>query len=465
MKSVVKAVSSMQLNPQPQIVAMVKCGLCQGRHHTDQCQMIQSQETVEDVNYIGNNRQGFSQGGQFNNDHQNWKPQQQGNWNQVGSSNNGGNQWRNNSQPSGFDKKPSLEDQMGQIFAFMSKSQKENDFFKEKTMEKFGQLDASMRNLETQIGQLATASHTRTPGTIPSDTVPNPKGFEHCKAVTLRSGRNLDSMPLMDDQGTSSISHAGADEACKGSPVLVQDAQHGQEQAASGSKEQDDESKLNGRLAAGEKDKKVNETEPKKTKPSIPNDIPPPPYPFTRKKRVRQEKSFEWMMNVIRKVNVDISLVDLFTNFPRFSKFFKDMMANKEKLQDEGIVALNTNCSQLISGIMPTKRRDPGGCIIPCEIGNTIFTKCLLDQGSGISLMALKTARAIGLEERMEPIDIALQLADHSIVKPTGIVDEVLVKIDKFIIPVDFIVLDMPEDREVPILFGRPFLATGDVLL
>ncbi|XP_042019108.1 uncharacterized protein LOC121766947 [Salvia splendens] len=140
-------------------------------------------------------------------------------------------------------------------------------------------------------------------------------------------------------------------------------------------------------------------------------------------------------------------------------------MANKEELQDEGIVALSTNCSQLISGIMPMKRRDPGGCIIPCEIGNTIFTKCLLDQGSGISLMALKTARAIGLEERMEPIDIALQLADHSIVKPTGIVEDFLVKIDKFIIPIDFIVLDMPEDKEVLILFGRPFLATGDVLL
>ena len=79
--------------------------------------------------------------------------------------------------------------------------------------------------------------------------------------------------------------------------------------------------------------------------------------------------------------------------------------------------------------------------------------------------MALKTARAIGLEDRMEPIDIALQLADHSIVKPSGIVEDVLVKVDKFIIPVDFIVLDMPEDKEVPILFGRPFLATGDVLL
>ncbi|XP_042067428.1 uncharacterized protein LOC121810754 [Salvia splendens] len=100
-------------------------------------------------------------------------------------------------------------------------------------------------------------------------------------------------------------------------------------------------------------------------------------------------------------------------------------MANKEKLQDEGIVPLSMNCSQLISGMMPRKKR---------------------------------------LEKRIEPIDIALQLTDHSIVKPTGIVEDVLVKVDKFIIPVDFIVLDMPEDKEVPILFGRPFLATGDVL-
>lgn len=123
------------------------------------------------------------------------------------------------------------------------------------------------------------------------------------------------------------------------------------------------------------------------------------------------------------------------------------------------------NCSQLISGMMPRKKNDPGGCVIPCEIGDTIFTKCLLEQGSGISLMALKTARAIGLEKIIEPIDIALQLADHSIVKPTGIVKDVLVKVDKLIILVDFIVLDMPKDKEVHILFGRPFLATGDVLL
>ncbi|XP_042065259.1 uncharacterized protein LOC121808737 [Salvia splendens] len=445
MSSMTKAVKSLQLTPQPQAVTVMRCGLCQGGHHTDQCPSLQG-PPMEDVNYIGNNRQGFNQGNQYNNQ-QNWRPQQTG-WNQAGPSNNSGNQWRNNTQPPGYEKKPSVEDQLGQILSFMNKSQKENENFKEKTVEKFGQMEATMRNLETQIGQLATASHTRIPNTIPSNTVPNPRGNEQCKVVTLRSGRELDSTPLMD----------------------------GQEQAASGSKEHGEESDASEKCSAEEKGKKIVEMESKKkmlTSPALdpkskfnfPDHIPPPPYPTKRKKRVPKEKSFEWMMNVIRKVNVDVSLVDLFTNFPKFSKFFKDMMANKEKLQDEGIVALSMNCSQLISGMMPMKKRDPGSCVIPCEIGNTIFTKCLLDQGSGISLMALKTARAIGLEDRMEPIDIALQLADHSIVKPTGIVEDVLVKVDKFVIPVDFIVLDMPEDKEVPILFGRPFLATGDVLL
>ncbi|XP_042028517.1 uncharacterized protein LOC121782529 [Salvia splendens] len=486
MSSMTKAVKSLQLTPQPQAVTVMRCGLCQGGHHTDQCPSLQG-PPVEDVNYIGNNRQGFNQGNQFNNQ-QNWRPQQTG-WNQAGPSNNSGNQWRNNTQPPGYEKKPTVEDQLGQILSFMTKSQKENEIFKERTVEKFGQMDATMRNLETQIGQLATASHTRIPNTIPSNTVPNPRGNEQCKAVVLRSGRELDSTPSMDGQGTSGISHAGADEmlglhsshagadeACKGSPALVQGAQHGQEQAASGSKENGVEAELSEKFLAEKKGKQKVEmgsngqlmTSPAldpKSKFNFPDHIPPPPYPPKRKKRAPKEKSFEWMMNVIRKVNVDVSLVDLFTNFPKFSKFFKDMMANKEKLQDEGIVALSMNCSQLISGMMPMKKRDPGSCVIPCEIGNTIFTKCLLDQGSGISLMALKTARAIGLENRMEPIDIALQLADHSIVKPTGIVEDVLVKVDKFVIPVDFIVLDMPEDKEVPILFGRPFLATGDVLL
>lgn len=83
---------------------------------------------------------------------------------------------------------------------------------------------------------------------------------------------------------------------------------------------------------SSEKKVTLSPTQDPKSMFNFPDHIPPLPYPPKMRKRVHKEKSFEWMMNVIRKVNVDVSLVDLFTNFPKFSKFFKDMMANKEKL-------------------------------------------------------------------------------------------------------------------------------------
>ncbi|XP_047978973.1 uncharacterized protein LOC125220883 [Salvia hispanica] len=169
------------------------------------------------------------------------------------------------------------------------------------------------------------------------------------------------------------------------------------------------------------------------------------------------------MMNIIRKVNVDVSLVDLFLHFPKFSKFFKDLIGKKEKIQDDGVVILSAFCSQFVKEKMPAKRRDPGSCVIPCEMGDKKFPKCLLDQGSGISLMALKTARSIGLEARIEPIDIDLQLADHSIVKPKGIIEDVERCLGEG--GQIFTVIEMEEDKDMPILFGRPFLATGDVVI
>ena len=60
---------------------------------------------------------------------------------------------------------------------------------------------------------------------------------------------------------------------------------------------------------------------------------------------------------------------------------------------------------------------------------------------------------------------MSLQLTDRSITSPRGIVEDVLVKVDKFIFPVDFIVLDMEEDHEVPLNLGRSFLATGELRL
>ncbi|XP_047952387.1 uncharacterized protein LOC125197936, partial [Salvia hispanica] len=146
--SMTNAVKSMQLTPQPQVAPMMKCGVCQGGHYTDQCPSLQG-APMEDVNYIGNNRQGFNQGAQYTNQ-QNWRPQQ-GNWNQAGPSNASGNQWRNNTQSPSFETKPSSDDQVAQIYSFMIKNQKENDQLKEKVNEKFGHIDATMKNLEMMI--------------------------------------------------------------------------------------------------------------------------------------------------------------------------------------------------------------------------------------------------------------------------------------------------------------------------
>ena len=88
----------------------------------------------------------------------------------------------------------------------------------------------------------------------------------------------------------------------------------------------------------------------------------------------------------------------------------------------------------------------------------------LCDLGASINLMPLSIFKKLGLQEA-KPTTIALQMADRSIAKPWGVIEDVLVKVDKFIYPVDFVVLDMGDVNEVPLLLGRPFLATGRALI
>ena len=65
----------------------------------------------------------------------------------------------------------------------------------------------------------------------------------------------------------------------------------------------------------------------------------------------------------------------------------------------------------------------------------------------------------------LTPTTIILQMADRSMAQPVGVLEDVLVKVGKFIFPVDFVVMKMEEDNQVPLLLGRPFLATGATLI
>ena len=78
--------------------------------------------------------------------------------------------------------------------------------------------------------------------------------------------------------------------------------------------------------------------------------------------------------------------------------------------------------------------------------------------------MPLSIFRRVGLGEA-RPMIVTPQLADRSLKHPRGVIEDVLVKVDKFIFPADFIVLDMEEDKEIPIILGKPFLATGRAMI
>ena len=103
--------------------------------------------------------------------------------------------------------------------------------------------------------------------------------------------------------------------------------------------------------------------------------------------------------------------------------------------------------------------KDPGSFTIPCSIGKYEFKKALCDSGESINLMPLSVVQRLSLGE-FTPIAITLHMADRSMAQPEGILEDVLVKVGKFVFLVDFVVMKMEEDTQVPLLLGRPFLAT-----
>ena len=125
---------------------------------------------------------------------------------------------------------------------------------------------------------------------------------------------------------------------------------------------------------------------------------------------------------------------------------------------------LKATCSAVIQKNLPEKMKDPGSFTIPCTIGGFEIQKALCDSGSSINIMPLSVARRISLGE-LTPTTVTLQMADRTMEKPEGVIEDVLVKVGKFVLPIDFIILDIEEDSQVPLLLGRPFLATGAALI
>ena len=168
-------------------------------------------------------------------------------------------------------------------------------------------------------------------------------------------------------------------------------------------------------------------------------------------------------MEVFKKLHINIPFAGALEQMPSYVKFMKDILSKKRRLSDFETVNLTVECSAILKRKLPQKLKDPGSFIIPYTIGNTIFERSLCDLGASINLMPLSIFRRLGLGEA-RPTTVTLQLAYRSLKHPRGVIEDVLVKVDKFIFPADFIVLDMEEDKEIPIILGRPFLVTGRVM-
>ncbi|MCI21311.1 hypothetical protein A2U01_0042477, partial [Trifolium medium] len=116
----------------------------------------------------------------------------------------------------------------------------------------------------------------------------------------------------------------------------------------------------------------------------------------------------------------------------------------KEKAQAED----RTECLQRK---LPTKQKDPGTFTIPFCFGK-VQGKALCDLGSSISLMSLHFAKKWEIGEIDKTHTREIVLADHSVLRPSGIIRDAIVKIKDLIFPVDFIIIDVEEDADVPVI-------------
>ncbi|XP_022024202.1 uncharacterized protein LOC110924508 [Helianthus annuus] len=314
------------------------------------------------------------------------------------------------SQPQTSQTNSKLEEMMAQLLNNSNNanqiSEKRYKQHEERFMAQEGEMrsqKASIQTIENQVGQLAKMLSERPQGSLPGNIEPNPRG--HVNAVMMRSGKatgpdKSDSPPI-----TKTVQTDASNEV------------HARRVPASTAQFQEP----------------VNDF------------IPPVPYPSRLKKQKNDEQH-------------------ALAQMPKYARFLKDILTNKQKLESLSCVLMNENCSALLQNRLPEKMGDPSSFTLPCLIGSMSVSHALADLGASINLMLYKVFAKLDLGEP-SPTRMSIRLADRSIKYPHGFVENMLVKIDKFVFPVDFVILDMDEDSKVPLILGRLFLNTSRTIV
>ena len=153
---------------------------------------------------------------------------------------------------------------------------------------------------------------------------------------------------------------------------------------------------------------------------------------------------------------------------PTYAKFLKDLCTIKRGLNVNKKVFLIEQVSVIIQCKSPVKYKDLGCPTISVSIGGTCVEKALLDLGTSVNLLPYSIYKQLGLGE-FKSTSITLSLADRLVNIPRGMIEDVVVQVDKFYYPVDFVVLDtnpvVKGTNYVPLILGRPFLATSNAII
>ena len=273
---------------------------------------------------------------------------------------------------------------------------------------------SQITKLTSSIGNLQQEK-----GKLPSQPIQNPQGqnsvgslgssegtFEHYKAVTtLRSGKVVDkTIPTKEPSQESHSELAREDE--------ISDTPH-----VRNTNDKDGESG---------KDEFTH--------------IPPDPYPH-RLRAPKKMTNHSEIYELFKQVKLNIPLLDTIKKIPSYAKCLKDLCTVKWKLGVNKEAFMTEQSTSLIRNNLPPKYKDPGSPTISIVVGNSKLGHALVDLGASVNLLPYSVYVDLGLGE-LEPTNITLQLADRSVKIPRGIVKDVLVQVDKFYFPVDFVVLD-----------------------
>ncbi|GKA14988.1 reverse transcriptase domain-containing protein [Tanacetum coccineum] len=299
-----------------------------------------------------------------------------------------------------------------------------------------------LKNMMASFFQMNTAS-TSGLGSLPSNTVANPKG--ELKAITTQSGLVLDGPSVLiphpfinleeDEREEETLTDPEHGEfTIKVPPPLVQKAK-----------------------PPSQRNFVIHQRDPR---------YPHIPYPS----RMNQEKQKEkdevqihkfWQM--FKQLHINISLADALILIPKYQKMLKSLLSNKEKLIELANTPLNENCSAVILKKLPEKLGDPRKFLIPCGFSE-LKCKALAYLVASINLMPLSVWKELGLLELIST-QVTLKLANRDICTSKGITRDVFVPVGKFTFLADFVIVDYESDPRVPLILGRPFLRTARALI